>query len=310
MKVCFHSTFQFHDFFLIFSASEMTHEQVLSVLQNVFTVKIPKSSEWPPPDRFLNLPEASTFQSLSNFEEGNKEAKIDYDELTSDILTEVMLQVNHGVCPSNIVQAVSGDVHGITNTMTAYLMECYSRVLSEEADHKKLGPLSDALSASRNQIINFTSLVIQGNFDSNQPIPKLPFSPLHKPLLDLQLPSGFVIDLITTTYNHGWDEFKTVFGPLLQSLVMEGRSCSIVDSTYRPSLIALTELCEIKINGTSNRPICQLLSKMVKYFSICHLMHNLPLSTVSNFSNVHFASCVTSFIRRCNVWVSNQVLVT
>ena len=106
----------------------MTHEQVLSVLQNVFTVKIPKSSEWPPPDRFLNLPEASTFQSLSNFEEGNKEAKIDYDELTSDILTEVMLQVNHGVCPSNIVQAVSGDVHGITNTMTAYLMECYSRV--------------------------------------------------------------------------------------------------------------------------------------------------------------------------------------
>ena len=239
----------------------MTHEQVLSVLQNIFTVKIPKSSE-SAPDRFLNLPEVSTFLSLSAFEEGNKEAKIDYDELTSDILTEVMLQVNQ---VPNTVQVTSGDVHGITNAMTTYLMECYSRVLSEEADHKKLGQaLSDALSASRNQIINFTSLVIQGIFDANQPIPKLPFSPLHKPLLDLQLPSGFVIDLITTTYNHGWEEFKTVFAPLLQSLVMEGRSSSIVDSTYRPSLIALTELCEIKINGTSNRPICQLLSKMVK----------------------------------------------
>ena len=289
----------------------MTHEQVLSVLQNIFTVKIPKSSE-SAPDRFLNLPEVSTFLSLSAFEEGNKEAKIDYDELTSDILTELMLQVNHGVCPSNIVQATSGDVHGITNTMTAYLMECYSRVLSEEADHKKLGPLSDALSASRNQIINFTSLVIQGIFDANQPIPKLPFSPLHKPLLDLQLPSGFVIDLITTTYNHGWEEFKTVFAPLLQSLVMEGRSASIVDSTYRPSLIALTELCEIKINGTSNRPICQLLSKMVKYFLICHLdAQSCLLSTVFPFKCAFSIMCDLFYIVEMQLyWVSNQVLVT
>ena len=254
----------------------MSHEQVLSVLQNIYTVKIPKSSEWPPPDRFLNLPDSSTFASLTAFEEGNKEAKIDYNELISDILTEVMLQINQGVCPSNISQVAAGDVHGIINTMTAYLMKCYSRVLSEEADHKKraaLQPMSEALAASRNQIINFTSLVIQGTFDANPPMPKLPFSPLHKPLLDVQLPSGFVIDLITTTYNHGWEEFKTVFGPLLQSLVMEGRSSSIVDATYRPSLIALTELCEIKINGTSNRPICQLLSKMVLKIRFLDLSH-------------------------------------
>ena len=45
---------------------------------------------------------------------------------------------------------------------------------------------------------------------------------------------------------------------------MEGRSSSIVDSTYRPSLMALTELCEIKV-GTNSRPICQLLIEMVSF---------------------------------------------
>merc|ERR1719210_2109077 len=43
---------------------EVSNEQALSVLQNIFTVKIPKSSEWPP-DQFLCLPDVSTFQSLT-----------------------------------------------------------------------------------------------------------------------------------------------------------------------------------------------------------------------------------------------------
>ena len=124
-------------------------------------------------------------------------------------------------------------------------------------------PLSDALAAARSQIINYTSLVIQGLFDPDGPIPKLPHSSLFKPLMDQSnMPSGFIVDLISSTINHGWEEFKTVFTPLIQCLILEGRTSSIVESTYRPSLIALTELCDIKIQGNS-RPICQLLTQMV-----------------------------------------------
>lgn len=149
--------------------------------------------------------------------------------------------------------------------MTAYLVRSYSRVLNQGIDHKKrssVSPMSECLAACRSQIINYTSLVIQGVFDPDLQMPKLPFSPLFKSLLDEELPSGFIIDLVEATFNHNWDEFKTVFSPLLQCLVMEGRSSSIVDATYRPSLIALTELCDIKVSG-NNRPICQLLVSMV-----------------------------------------------
>ena len=271
----------------LFSASyEVTNELALSVLQNIFTVKIPNASEWPP-DRYLSLPEASTFLSLTDW---TSNSQVDYNELISDILTEVMMQMNQGTFPCNVDQSLAnGDANGLINSMTAYLIDCYGRV-KEELDHKKRSetqPLSDALSASRAQVINFTSLVIQGVFDNTTPLPKLPFSPLYKPLLEVKLPAGFILDLITITHEHGWEEFKTVFAPLLQSLAMEGRSSSIVDSTYRPSLIALTELCEIKITGTNNRPICQLLSKMVRiYFLLLHLSLHFSVSLLT-FPNVH-----------------------
>ena len=106
----------------------------------------------------------------------------------------------------------------------------------------------------------------EGLFDPDPPAPKLPHSPLYNPLLEGKLPSGFIVDLIKTTSDTNWEEFKMVFSPLLQSLVTEGRSSSIVDTTYRPSLIALTDLCEIKMSG-NNRPICQLLSEMVRNFN-------------------------------------------
>ena len=153
----------------------------------------------------------------------------------------------------------------MTNEMTTYLMGSYTRI--EEIENKKrsvalASPMCDALSAARAQIINYTSLVIQGIFDPDVPVPKLPHSPLLRPLMNEGLPSGFLIDLIAATTSHDWQEFKTVFRPLLQSLVMEGRSSSIVDATYRPYLNALTDLCDIKIAG-NNRPICQLLTEMV-----------------------------------------------
>ena len=60
---------------------------------------------------------------------------------------------------------------------------------------------------------------IQGLFDPDAPHPKLPHSPLYKPLMDTSImPAGFIVDLITMTSNHGWEEFKTVFSPLITCL--------------------------------------------------------------------------------------------
>ena len=51
------------------------------------------------------------------------------------------------------------------------------------------------------------------------PHPKLPHSPLYKPLMDTSImPAGFIVDLITITSNNGWEEFKTVFSPLITCL--------------------------------------------------------------------------------------------
>jgi len=248
---------------------EVTDEQVLGTLQTIFAVKLPKAAT-SAPDSNLNLPDTAAFLALKTAE--NEEScpqDIDWKELISDILTEVMLKMANGQYPPIVSKETTNrNMNTLINEMTSYLMQCYARSHQEEKDQKKratVPPLSDALLYSRTQIINYTSLVIQGIFDPDAPHPKLPHSPLYKPLMDTSImPAGFIVDLITITSNNGWEEFKTVFSPLITCLVMEGRSSSIVDATYRPSLMALTELCEIKV-GTNNRPICQLLIEMEEW---------------------------------------------
>ena len=87
-----------------------------------------------------------------------------------------------------------------------------------------------------------------------------------RPLIEQKLPSGFLVDLVKATSAEGWETFKVVFSPLMESLVDEARKSSIVDSTYKPALLAVTELCELRSGNT--RPFCQLLTEMVsqKFF--------------------------------------------
>lgn len=67
-----------------------------------------------------------------------------------------------------------------------------------------------------------------------------------------------------TISSKNWDDFVRVFSPLIDGLVFEMRAGSIVDSSYKPALLALTELAEIReAGGSNNRPICKLLIEMV-----------------------------------------------
>ena len=70
-----------------------------------------------------------------------------------------------GNYPPGVDKASARDVNSLMNEMTSYLVRCYSKVLIEENDHKKrssVPPLSVALTASRIQTVNYTSLVLQG----------------------------------------------------------------------------------------------------------------------------------------------------
>ena len=62
-----------------------------------------------------------------------------------------------------------------------------------------------------------------------------------------------------------WHDFRIVFTPLIEGLLLEMRAGAIIDSSYKPALLALAELADIRESGTTNnRPICKLLTEMVK----------------------------------------------
>lgn len=272
---------------------EVTEEQVLTSLQTIFMVQLHGASVAPPPE-FMALPDvvltmkertssSKTNGNTTNTANGDDDANdnddfskrtestmttkpaTDYKELVSDILTEVLANMANGIYPPNITKAGGQrNANSLMDEMTGYLRKCYERVADEDRSQKKraqVPPMSDALSAARCQSILYTSLVICGVFESDVQIPTLPFSPLLRPLLDQTLPPGFLLDLVNMTATQDWCGFKLVFTPLVQCLAMDGRAASIVDSEYKPALLALSELCEIRVAG-NNRPICQLMSEM------------------------------------------------
>ena len=70
---------------------EVTEEQVLSSLQNIFTVKLPKSSESPAPE-YLTLSDVTVVTSGKSF----SPSLDSYSELISDILSDVLMNMAKG----------------------------------------------------------------------------------------------------------------------------------------------------------------------------------------------------------------------
>ncbi|KAK9693335.1 Ubiquitin elongating factor core [Popillia japonica] len=142
-----------------------------------------------------------------------------------------------------------------------YLMDCYSRVAVEERNHPKkssIPPLSDVLSDLRGQIIQYTSLLLQGVII---PIDTLAKSPLISPLLQQNFPRGFLTELILRTHGNS-DVFATIFSPVLQGLFTMMESASIVGNEQRAPLQALNDLAEIRCGS---RPICTLITQQIQF---------------------------------------------
>ncbi|KAF5288784.1 hypothetical protein FQA39_LY15275 [Lamprigera yunnana] len=147
-----------------------------------------------------------------------------------------------------------------------YLMESYARVSVEERNHPKkssVSPLLDVLIDLRAQIIYYTSLLLQGII-----IPKEANkhnSPLLQPLLQQNVPRGFISELVVRTSLIS-EVFPKIFEPLLQSLFSLMQNASIVGNEHRQPIQLLTELAEIRGGVTGSvRPICNLITQQIQF---------------------------------------------
>lgn len=75
----------------------MTEDQVLAALQTIFTAKFPDNSEQAC-DQFMNLPETAQLLRMRREETEGSGQNLDnyYQELASDILTEVLVNMANG----------------------------------------------------------------------------------------------------------------------------------------------------------------------------------------------------------------------
>ena len=195
---------------------------------------------------------------------------LDYREVISEILTEVLTGMRRGIYPSKITKSDPKLGRKVKDDMFNYLVKCYENVITEERNNKKkspIAPFADAFLASRQVTIMYACLVCCGTFETDiQVTGVFTDTPLFEPLLKQTLPSGFLLDMM----NYAIQEFsgaQEIFVPLLRCLAAEVRSSSIVElGNYQKALSALTELCEITISGTEkNRPICQFMTEMTEW---------------------------------------------
>ena len=202
---------------------EATPEQVLASLQNIFLVSLPgsaQSAQTPPPRTEVEPPSLGSGTGPKNLlrldttaqllTSRNPGTQVDYTELISDILMEVLTGMSQNdIYPSGISKKT---LEGLEDWLLAYLFQSWARVGEEERNNKKrsaVPPLSEVLVISRAQILLYASLSLQNVFAVGPKYTSLPFSPLKKPLVEQTIPSGFLVDLVQTTAGD-WDTFKMV----------------------------------------------------------------------------------------------------
>ena len=80
------------------------------------------------------MPDTAAFLELKKDESCPQD--LNYNELISDILTEVMLNMAKGQYPPFVTKETTRDMNTLVNEMTSYLIHCYARSVEEERDFK------------------------------------------------------------------------------------------------------------------------------------------------------------------------------
>ncbi|XP_050295346.1 ubiquitin conjugation factor E4 B isoform X2 [Anthonomus grandis grandis] len=147
----------------------------------------------------------------------------------------------------------------------SFLTESYNRVAQEERNHPKrssIPPLSDVLTEIRAQLVQYTSLVLQGKIVTDGQRISYSSSPLLNSIVHQTIPRGFLTELVTRTYLDE-EAFDKVFSPILQGLFRMMREACLVEDQHRMPLQALFELADIRCG---NRPICTLITKQFQFY--------------------------------------------
>ena len=258
---------------------DISENQVLEILQKIFGCKIFKTEDQESNStktEILYLPECSKLiterkedvLTKLNTVPVPKEQSLDYSEIVSEILTEVLTGMTKNIYPPKVKTVGQTHAYNTKEDMFRYLVECYEDVGKEERNNKKklsLSSLSNAFAASRNGIIMYTCLVCSGTFETEiQGSATVTSTPIFEPLLKQKLPSGFLIDIINYATMEFGNGGKEIFEPLLRCLISEARSSNIVElGNYRKAVSALCELSDISME--KNRPICQLMTEMPEW---------------------------------------------
>ncbi|XP_059086055.1 ubiquitin conjugation factor E4 B-like [Tigriopus californicus] len=234
---------------------EVTPKQLRNSLENIFRVKLCSSSS---PSSNLDL------SDTTQIHKDLADEQVCYNDVIADILTEVIFIMTEGTYPPGVAKKSAASLQ---DSIVAYLFNCYERIAEEERTYKKRASIpvvSDLMTSALTQVLQFTSLVLQNVFDTENNVCGIAHSALAKPLLEQTMPMGFLVDLVSHTSGE-WDTFKTIFSPLMESIIAEARKSSLVDSSYKTPIIAMTELCELKTTGAGSggqRPFCQLLTEL------------------------------------------------
>lgn len=260
----------------------MTEEQIHGCVMRILLCSFKKPSE-----NLIFLPTtADSWKQTIN---------VDYADLINQCLMEILMEISSGSNPfqhlttnqNNECDSLNNFSISPTHTLSpspspgggpitllfnsndtrpqhlalSYLMDSYSRVAIEERNHPKrssVPPLSDVLSEIRAQLVQYTSLLLQGYiipFDGNSP------SILLGHLLQQTVPRGFINELVTRTHVQ-LETFKIIFDPILKGLFETMQNASIVGNEHRLPLQILNELTEIRCGS---RPVCTLLTKQFNF---------------------------------------------
>ena len=259
---------------------DISEDQVVEILQKIFGCKILNTEDQESTDtktETLYLPECSKLITERkeaivklNADQALKEQNLDYSEIVSEILTEILTGMTKNIYPSRIKSVGKTQSYNTKEDMFKYLVQCYKDVGTEERNNKKkmsLSSLSNAFAASRNGIVMYTCLVCTGTFTYEREIQgsgTVTSTPIFEPLLKQELPSGFLIDIINYATMEFGNGGKEIFEPLLRCLISEARSSNIVElGNYRKAVSALSELSDISIE--KNRPMCQVMTEMSEW---------------------------------------------
>lgn len=165
-------------------------------------------------------------------------------------------------CPVPLLPFKTNDTAKTPESIAVeYLMDCYSRVATEERNHPKrssIPPLSDVLSDLREQLVHFMALILQGYIVVPE---RKDVSPLLVPLLQQTLPRGFITELVMRTQSNQ-RIFAKIFNPILQGLFLTMQNASVVGNEHRHPIHVLNELAEIRCGS---RPICTLLTQQIQF---------------------------------------------